>query len=107
MNRGFSQYEPMPSHEALRWSIDERLRNNLPRYESQADKLTDFGTIDVTHLGLVLTFSLSNGGVALKVIDGAKSAALLDCHERLPILPWRRKSTLMRFMARQEMTLWP
>jgi len=107
MNRGFSQYEPMPGHEALRWLIDERLRNNLPRYESQANKLTDFGTIDVTHLGLVLTFSLSKGGVALTVIDSTKSAALLDCHERLPILPWRRKSSLVRFMAQQEMTLWP
>ena len=107
MNPGFSAYGVIPTKDAVTYLVNERLLNNLPRYKSQAHHLTTMGEFEVTNLGLILRFGLSSGTVSLKIVEEVALVTQSKHVKRLPSLPWKKKSALMRFMAAQEVTLWP
>lgn len=96
-----------PTKDAITYLVNERLLNNLPRYKSQAQHLIAVGDFEVTHLGLILRFGLSLGSVSLTIVEEDTLVTQSKHVQRVPSLPWKRKSALMRFMAEGEVAIWP
>lgn len=107
LNPGYYVYGVIPAKDAITYLVNERLRNNLPRYRNQVHRLSDLREIEVSHLGLSLKYELSLRSVTLTVLKETYLPSDPIRVEKLSVLPWRRKSSLMRFMAEQEATLWP
>ena len=107
INRGYSAYQEMPAKEALNFSVNQRLRNNLPRYEIQVKNLRDLKAIQVTHSGVTLSFKISLMHLYLKITADSKLEVATEERARLPLFPWQRKSYMMRFMAKNEIAIWP
>jgi hypothetical protein len=107
INPGFNAYGVIPTKDAITFLVNERVLNNSPRYKRQLGMLLNSRALEVRHLGLILRFKLSFRSVSLNVVEEVTSSTEHACIERLPMLPWRRGSALMRFMAAQEVALWP
>ena len=107
LHLGYLAYSVIPTKDAVTFLVNERLLNNLPRYKNQVVTLRNSKVLEVTHLGVTLAFRLSMREVTLEIWNGSKPQEGHETQEKLPLLPWKRKPQLMRFMAAQEVIIWP
>jgi hypothetical protein len=107
MRRGYSVYQDPYLESQREESLIRRIDDNFPRYLEQSKEIIQNSRLEITRPEVSFTYSLSERELHLQhTIQGVESESF-ESGIVLPLLPWKRASAIIRFMAEVELEIWP
>ena len=104
---GYSVYQDPYLESQREEALLRRTDSNFPRYLTQSKEIIRNSSLEIAGPGISFTYSLSKRELRLQyTIQGNKSESF-ESGVVLPLLPWKRTSAIIRFMAEVELEIWP
>jgi hypothetical protein len=104
---GYSVYQDPYLESQREAALIRRIDNNFPRYLSQSKEIIRNSRLEITRPGISFTYSLSRRELHLQHAIQGDGSESFESGVVLPLLPWKRASAIIRFMAEVELETWP
>jgi hypothetical protein len=107
MRLGYSVYQDPYLESQHEEALLRRIDNNFPRYLAQSKEIIQNSRLEITRPRISFTYSLSGRELHLKHSVQEEESQSFESGVILPLLPWKRASAIIRFMAEVELEIWP
>ncbi len=107
MRLGYSLYQDPYLESQREESLMRRIDDNFPRYLAQSKEIIRDSRLEIIRPEVSFTYSLGGRELHLQHTIQGVEIETFESGVVLPLLPWKRASAIIRFIAEVELEIWP